>query len=936
MGKNYASLRPLMLDESKLKLSQDYHERNKVNFQLVPSTLICRCGSTGDRIMDKEKYREYSLEMSQRMFTTIASIVKTGDVEAVHTIQKYVELYDFRTPPLTSRGDFFFKTEPQYVIRVSLKNHPHLPTLDIPIFFGSRLDRFCRENPDSLVCPEKLIRQKSSLYCCYCYFEEFVEEGIPNMFKINGRIQYTPIFALMKDTRKPFTIKKSLVWYTAKKEVTELNYKQVLQNPEQIEAFEALMRISHLFGKNSISNYSFMTIGPTFFKLAGNALCCIYKSKKNDIMATEYKFITHIKEYEILKTMGDLDKAFGNIRFTTPTEANTMGDYAHETIQRASKNTKSKGDGFCKARTFYQMATLDPKNVLQVMKLIAARSQESLCREIKEEDFGLFAVPDTTDGKNVGLTVHLVPGVQISNRTTCRTNILQLFKQHHVGVPEGSSIILVGSNLEMETIFGATVDTICTVIDYFSKENIHFDIFIDMETCVGIIVSFNGAIVHDKLNVTPMTKSWVDMYAPEKYEWFKPNLLSYVGSSIPFINHDHNSKIVGYVRSRVQEINRPFPDSVINMYSYSNVTNLTYLHLNLNDCHDWGSLQNVIVAVGCLSGHNVEESILLNKSSAERGLFMTHDIKKCPLLFTAIDCLDAVEVVGFQKNRPLKNGSFMFEVLGVCRYKQYSTEIRVKRAENRFIFYYEDTLCKRKWYLQDYEVKKFSDGNLFVIVTMDSINQCNEGVKLSTKHAQKGIVAQLMPPEDLPFDKHGVQPDIVLNIGYFDRMTMGQSLEGLIGRYISDHGDIDHIYHGEQQLQNPKLIIHDQRKDKMFCGLTGEFIGYYDLLITGYRKYQQEAYRSEQSTGLMDRLEKRDICTGQFQKGKSNKGGVSLGVMENANVSQIGSVRFSYKLNDLACGPFENYDDPAIGQLNRTAAAANKVLNQNGFVLSLK
>ncbi len=56
------------------------------------------------------------------------------------------------------------------------------------------------------------------------------------------------------------------------------------------------------------------------------------------------------------------------------------------------------------------------------------------------------------------------------------------------------------------------------------------------------------------------------------------------------------------------------------------------------------------------------------------------------------------------------------------------------------------------------------------------------GDKMAGRHGNKGVISNIVPVEDMPFDEHGVPVDIVLNpLGVPSRMNIGQVLETHLG-----------------------------------------------------------------------------------------------------------------------------------------------------------
>jgi DNA-directed RNA polymerase subunit beta len=64
-----------------------------------------------------------------------------------------------------------------------------------------------------------------------------------------------------------------------------------------------------------------------------------------------------------------------------------------------------------------------------------------------------------------------------------------------------------------------------------------------------------------------------------------------------------------------------------------------------------------------------------------------------------------------------------------------------------------------------------------------------EGDKLANRHGNKGVVAKILPPEDMPYLEDGTPVDLVFNpLGVPSRMNLGQILETHLGLAAYKHG----------------------------------------------------------------------------------------------------------------------------------------------------
>jgi DNA-directed RNA polymerase beta subunit len=72
--------------------------------------------------------------------------------------------------------------------------------------------------------------------------------------------------------------------------------------------------------------------------------------------------------------------------------------------------------------------------------------------------------------------------------------------------------------------------------------------------------------------------------------------------------------------------------------------------------------------------------------------------------------------------------------------------------------------------------------NRVVKVYIASKRKTQVGDKLAGRHGNKGVVAKILPPEDMPYMPDGTPIDVVLSpLGVPSRMNVGQLLETTLG-----------------------------------------------------------------------------------------------------------------------------------------------------------
>ena len=170
------------------------------------------------------------------------------------------------------------------------------------------------------------------------------------------------------------------------------------------------------------------------------------------------------------------------------------------------------------------------------------------------------------------------------------------------------------------------------------------------------------------------------------------------------------------------------------------------------------------------------------------------------------------------------------------------------------------------------------------VVYIASKRKLAEGDKLAGRHGNKGVVARILPQEDLPFMSDGTPIDIVLNpLGVPSRMNVGQILETHLGWAAQALGlNIDSpVFDGATEAEIKDMLkkadLPTDGKIHLHDGYTGES---FDHKITvGYIYIMKLVHMVD------DKIHARSIgpyslVTQQPLGGKAQFGGQRLGEME--------------------------------------------------------
>jgi DNA-directed RNA polymerase subunit beta len=187
-----------------------------------------------------------------------------------------------------------------------------------------------------------------------------------------------------------------------------------------------------------------------------------------------------------------------------------------------------------------------------------------------------------------------------------------------------------------------------------------------------------------------------------------------------------------------------------------------------------------------------------------------------------------------------------------------------------------------------------------VKVYIASKRKLSVGDKMAGRHGNKGVVAKIVPEEDMPFLDEGTPVDIVLNpLGVPSRMNVGQVLETHLGWAARLLGlkfatpVFDGIKEKEirSYLKDAKLPEHG--KTRLYDGRTGE--AFDQEIVVGY------IYMMKLGHLVADKIHARavgpySLVTQQPLGGKAQYGGQRFGEMEVWAMEAYGA---AYTLQEL-------------------------------------
>ncbi len=203
--------------------------------------------------------------------------------------------------------------------------------------------------------------------------------------------------------------------------------------------------------------------------------------------------------------------------------------------------------------------------------------------------------------------------------------------------------------------------------------------------------------------------------------------------------------------------------------------------------------------------------------------------------------------------------------------------------------------------------------NKVVKVYIASRRKIQVGDKLAGRHGNKGVVAKVLPEEDMPFLPDGTPLDVVLSpLGVPSRMNVGQLLETMLGWAAHTLGvqTINPVFDSatEEEIHEKVREAKKHLKDQ---GIPEKYLPSDDCRITLYDGRTGEAFHEKVSIGYMyilklnhlveDKIHARStgpysLITRQPLGGKAQFGGQRFGEMEVWAIEGYGA---AYMLQEL-------------------------------------
>lgn len=393
------------------------------------------------------------------------------------------------------------------------------------------------------------------------------------------------------------------------------------------------------------------------------------------------------------------------------------------------------------------------------------------------------------------------------------------------------------------------------------------------------------------------------------------DLFGLITSLVPFGNHDQSSRLNRGSKTLTQSLGIYAANYLVRLDTDVSILHYPQKPLVRSFIYDtlevYPAGQNIVVAIMPFEGYNMEDAVVLNKGSVDRGMgrstyfrpYSATELQYAGGLSDEI-LIPEKDTAGYRTEASykfleddgvvypeadMKEGEVIIGKVTPPKFLSEAKDISIQAKKEASVAIRQE----ERGTVDAVFITVDQEGNKVVQVKSRDSRLPEPGDKFSTPHGQKGVVGLIADAEDIPFTSKGVRPDLIFNPHSIpSRMTVGYLIELLAGKSASLSGKImDGTSFTGQKVEDFEKLLQElgfsfDGKEEMYHGITGKkleakiYIGnmYYLKL-----RYMVKNKIHARASGKVTLLTRQPI------EGRARGGALRLGEMEQQALAGHGA-----------------------------------------------